>query len=71
MGRPQRAAQGGYVYHVLNRANARMTIFADDGAPAGQEEYYDYIFPEEQGAAPNLKILEAAYKWKRQKTGDE
>ncbi len=31
MGRPQRAAEGGFVYHVLNRANARMTIFADDG----------------------------------------
>ena len=30
MGRPHRAAEGGYVYHVLNRANARMTIFADD-----------------------------------------
>ena len=28
MGRPQRAADGGYVYHVLNRANARLTIFA-------------------------------------------
>ncbi len=27
MGRPHRAAEGGYVYHVLNRANARMTIF--------------------------------------------
>jgi putative transposase len=27
MGRPQRAALGGYVYHVVNRANARMTIF--------------------------------------------
>ena len=40
-------------------------------SPTGQEEYYDYIFPEEQGAVPNLKILEAAYKWKRQKTGDE
>ena len=31
MGRPQRAAEGGYVYHVLNRANARMTIFDNDG----------------------------------------
>ena len=31
MGRPLRAAEGGYVYHVLNRANARMTIFDDDG----------------------------------------
>ena len=31
MGRPHRAAEGGYVYHVLNRANARMTIFEEDG----------------------------------------
>ena len=27
MPRPHRAAIGGYVYHVLNRANARMTLF--------------------------------------------
>jgi hypothetical protein len=33
----------------------------------GQEEYYDFIFPEEAGAAPNLKLLEAAYRWKKQK----
>ena len=31
MGRPKRAAEGGLVYHVLNRANARMTIFGTDG----------------------------------------
>jgi len=31
MGRPHRAAEGGYVYHVLNRANARLPIFEDDG----------------------------------------
>jgi putative transposase len=29
MGRPHRAALGGYVYHVLDRANARLTIFED------------------------------------------
>jgi putative transposase len=27
MGRPKRAADGGLIYHVLNRANVRMTIF--------------------------------------------
>lgn len=27
MGRPKRAADGGWVYHVLNRANARLPIF--------------------------------------------
>jgi putative transposase len=30
MGRPLRAADGEYIYHVLNRANARMTIFRND-----------------------------------------
>ena len=30
MGRPRRSAEGGFVYHVLNRANARMTIFERD-----------------------------------------
>lgn len=53
------------------RVKRKRPIYTEDGTPAGQEEYYDYIFPEEQGAVPNLKILEAAYKWKRQKTGDE
>ena len=30
MGRPRRSAPGGWVYHVLNRANARMPIFKRD-----------------------------------------
>jgi putative transposase len=30
MGRARRADGGGLIYHVLNRANARMTIFEDD-----------------------------------------
>ena len=30
MGRPLRVDVGGYVYHVLNRANARMAIFEDE-----------------------------------------
>ena len=52
------------------RVKRKRPIYTEDGAPAGQEEFYDYIFPEEQGAAPNLKILEAAYAWKKQKTGE-
>src|SRR5580700_182214 len=31
MGRPLRAVQGGLVDHTLNRANARLAIFADEG----------------------------------------
>ena len=30
MGRPKRAADGGWVYHVLNRANGRLPIFEQD-----------------------------------------
>jgi len=30
MARPPRAAEGGLIYHALNRANARMRIFDDD-----------------------------------------
>ena len=38
MGRPHRAAEAGYVYHVLNRSNARMTIFEDEEDYAAFEE---------------------------------
>jgi len=31
MGRPKRAAEGGLIYHVLNRSNAKMPIFKKDG----------------------------------------
>jgi crooked neck len=39
----------------------------DDGNDLGWEEYFDYQFPDEQGAASsNLKILEMAAKWKKE-----
>jgi len=38
MGRPLRAASADIVYHVLNRANARMTLFEDDGDYAAFEQ---------------------------------
>lgn len=37
MGRPLRVAPGGLVYHALNRANGRLTLFDDDGAYAAFE----------------------------------
>ena len=32
---------------------------------AGWEEYYDYIFPDEAAAQPNLKLLALAKMWKK------
>ncbi|KAK1402967.1 crooked neck-like protein 1 [Heracleum sosnowskyi] len=49
------------------RLKKRRLIHTDDGCPSGYEEYIDYSFPEET-QAPNTKILEAAYRWKKQKT---
>ncbi|KAF2297916.1 hypothetical protein GH714_005388 [Hevea brasiliensis] len=47
----------------------RRPITSEDGL-AGMEEFTDYVFPEET-QAPNLKILEAAYRWKKQKISTE
>ncbi|KAL4188802.1 hypothetical protein AMTRI_Chr08g162240 [Amborella trichopoda] len=49
------------------KVKRRRAIASQDETPAGFEEYYDYIFPDEVASLPNTKILEAAYKWKRAK----
>ena len=49
----------------------RRAIRDEMGEDIGMEEYYDYIFPDEAGAAPNLKLLQAAYKWKKQKISED
>lgn len=43
----------------------------DDGSDAGWEEYYDYIFPSEGPAMPNLRFLEKAKAWKQTTAGGE
>ena len=49
------------------RVKKRREIDNGDGSTAGFEEYYDYIFPDDT-SVPNLKILDIAHKWKKQKT---
>ncbi|KAG2627457.1 hypothetical protein PVAP13_3KG126430 [Panicum virgatum] len=53
------------------KVKRKRPIPTEDGSTIAYEEYIDYIFPDEVTQAPNLKILEAAYKWKKQKTGDD
>ena len=38
---------------------------------AGWEEYFDYIFPEDEAAKPNLKLLAMAKLWRKQKEQTE
>ena len=38
MGRPSRPTSAAVVYHLLNRANARRTLFEDDGDNAAYSD---------------------------------
>eukprot|EP00891_Asterochloris_glomerata_P001402 jgi/Astpho2/1402/fgenesh1_pm.00025_%23_10_t len=63
----QQAAVEAVEKRMPKRVKRKRRIETDDGSDAGMEEYYDYIFPDEGAAAPNLKLLEAAQAWKRRK----
>lgn len=47
------------------RVKKSRPILTEDGEEAGQEDYYDYTFPDEQTTVPNKSLLEAAMKWKQ------
>lgn len=49
------------------RIKKRRKLYRDDGSDAGWEEYWDYVFPEDASAAPNLKLLQMARMWKQNK----
>jgi crooked neck len=40
------------------RVEKRQRIEADDGAEEGREEFFEYIFPEDEATKPNLKLAE-------------
>jgi crooked neck len=47
------------------RVKKRQKIVSDSGQDEGWEEIFDYIFPEDEMARPNLKLLAAAKNWKK------
>ena len=53
MGRPLRLALGGYVYHVLNRANGRQAIFQKEGDYAA----FERILGQALEHVPGLRLL--------------
>ncbi|XP_031567761.1 crooked neck-like protein 1 [Actinia tenebrosa] len=50
------------------RVKKRRKVQSDDGSDAGWEEYYDYIFPDDQDSLPNFKLLQMARMWKEKNT---
>ena len=53
MGRPYRVALGGYVYHVLNRANGRLPIFQKEGDYAA----FERVLGEALEHVPGFRLL--------------
>ena len=53
------------------KVKKRRALTLSDGTSAGMEEYWDYVFPEEQGEAPALKLLAAAQRWKKKRKVEE
>jgi putative transposase len=53
MGRPHRVALGGYVYHVLNRANGRLPMFHKDGDYVA----FERILEEALDHVPGVRLL--------------
>lgn len=53
------------------RVKKRRRIQTQDGSDAGWEEYFDYIFPEDESAKPNLKLLAMAKAWKMAKENSD
>lgn len=49
------------------RIKKRQRIISESGFEEGWEEIFDYIFPEDEAARPNLRLLAAAKNWKKQK----
>lgn len=55
------------VEKLPRRVKKRQKIISDSGIEEGWEEVFDYIFPEDEMARPNLKLLAAAKNWKKKK----
>eukprot|EP00794_Sanderia_malayensis_P017528 gene17528-19278_t len=47
------------------KVKKRRKVQTDDGSDAGWEEYFDYIFPDDEANQPNFKLLQMARMWKQ------
>uniref|UniRef100_A0A1I7YZQ0 Suf domain-containing protein n=1 Tax=Steinernema glaseri TaxID=37863 RepID=A0A1I7YZQ0_9BILA len=48
------------------KVKKRRPIQNEDGVDAGWEEYYEFVFPADQANTGQLKLFEAALRWKKQ-----
>ncbi|CAJ0586285.1 unnamed protein product, partial [Mesorhabditis spiculigera] len=53
------------------KVKKRRQMQTEDGVDAGWEEYFDYIFPQDQASRGSMKLLEAAARWRAQQAQRE
>lgn len=53
------------------KVKKRRQMQTEEGVDAGWEEYFDYIFPDDQASKGSFKLLEAARKWKEKFTASQ
>jgi crooked neck len=51
---------------IPKRVKKKRHAVGPDGADLGMEEYLDYVFPDEDQAAPLAKLLAAAKRWQQE-----
>lgn len=56
--------------HAASHRRPLLTAAPCAQSQAGWEEYYDYIFPDDQQAQSSLKILQMAHLWKKRKAAE-
>lgn len=49
--------------HMRKNYEVKVCLFLQ--TDEGWEEFFDYIFPEDEATKPNLKLLASAKAWKR------
>jgi crooked neck len=54
---------------VPKRVKKRRAATGPNGEDLGMEEYLDYVFPDEDQAAPLAKLLAAAKRWQAEEAG--
>ena len=51
---------------VVTPLKSNAFLIFSSQSDAGWEEFYDYIFPDDEANMPNFKLLQMARLWKKQ-----
>jgi len=64
-------SQGSIDALMPRKVKKRRKVVSEDTEDAGWEEYFDYIFPDDENNQPNIKLLQMANMWKQNKASSD